>query len=527
MKFSKLKSTYQTSLSSRSQRGQSLFSFKKESILINNRSQLFLASSNFLCRFVEYLIFRWEKLLLSLKRSYLFEIIRFKELSNSFTQNKIALPRIKTNRSNLLFFFNIPFNLSLIISEIFVSITKKTIYLYRLFIFLSLPFLIFLINQTFVVKDQKDYLPSLLQYNKKACFSKQEGKTKKKNLSLISLRESGFNSDNIRLLFKNLKDSALVKQDSSWFCNEKRSYLASFHMSYLTFFFNIYKEKSLCIPLPLRASFCQKMNKIFISGQFLILKNPKFDKISNYRLGHTHKKEFMFSKWFFSFIELKKHNLVHFFLGNSLKQRDYILEENKKEKRFLQRSQPSFHSIDFFRFVRFFYFWTLRDNSKNFAKLKFFQKVDSPFFSLIQPKHFNWLNNFPVIVLSREESFLFLKKQQPFVFRYYQNALKSHFITSEGYSSCDNLLFALRNRSYSLETCPIFLKKIKSINNLYSNLSSKTFFGNSEFFHFVSNRAKIISEISERKKNNHVLKTNESTYLQSVDFYLKKKKAQR
>ena len=471
---------------------------------------------------MEYLILEWRNFLFYLKKDYLFELIRFKEISNFFAPNKISLTKLKTNHSSLLFFFNIPFSFSFLVSEIFVSITKKTIYLYRLFFFLSLPFLIFFINQTFVVKDQKDYLFFLLQKNKKVGFSKQEGegKTKKKFLSLISLRKNGFNNNNIRMLFKNLKDSTLVKQDFSLFCNERRSYRASYHMSYLAFFFNIYQKKSFFIPFSLRASFYQRMTKIFIYGKFLILNNLEVEKNSNYGLGHTPKKMLMFSKWFFSSLELKKNNLVHFFLENSLQRQNYILEENKRKKRFLHKSQLSFHSLDFFEFFRFFSFWTLRENNKNFAKGNFFQKVESPFFSLIQPNYFNWLNDFLAPISS--DFFLSLKNQQPFVFRYYQNALKSHLITSERYSNSNSLLFSFLNQSYSLENFPTYNKKFKKkrcLNNISSNFSTNTFFGNSEFFHFVSNRAKIISEIYERKKNNRAIKTTENTYLNPVNFY--------
>jgi hypothetical protein len=574
MNFSKFNSNYQIYL-------RSTLSLKKKSTVASNKNHLVLSSFTFLCKYIEYFILRWKIFLFFLKRNYLFELLRFKEISNSFEKNKRFLIKLKNNRSILLFCFNIPFSFSLIISEIFESIKEKTTYFYKFFIYISLYLLIFFVNQAFVSQSEKNYLLFLLPENQKACSYKQHRQTKKNFFYVQNFRKNIFNNSIVKILFKKLKNSVLLKQDSSWFFNQK--------ISYLTFLSNVSQEKLFCIPLYFRTSLYQKKN-------FSPLKSSPVQKKKNYGLNPIQQKNLGFFKWFSIYLKLKKNKIFYFFRGNLLNRNTYILEEknnfwkkeffqkidsllfsllqprdlkflieslaptdslvNELEERinpkndflgikddllifFFQAFLADMHSLPIPNWFKDTYLKKVNSIQKNknlyrqYNLTSFSKKKVKEIFSLFQDKKF--LNHFltklfsfwnPIGQISFRNSglkrllFFSATKQQPFVFRSYKDAIKLPFSNSDKctYLNLDTLLFPLKNKSSSLYFFPSYLKEIKQIKLLYSFSSH---FSNNNFF----NHRDFFYFVYNRTKIISALQTVENTYLYDLDFYLSKNKS--
>jgi hypothetical protein len=389
----------------------SMFSLTKESTLVNNQKEILFYSLTNLIKYLEYLIFHLKLFSFSIKKNYLFQLITFKKLMNFLKINSLALffEKIKNNRSTILLFFNIPFILSQIFSEVFESIIKKTIYLYRFFLLLSIPVLIFSVNQTFVSKNTKNYLSFLLP--EKKIFSLQDFPDEKNFVYIKELKKTIFHNHILKILANKVKIFNIPKEAAS------RPFVLEKKISYSTYLPTISKEKFLS------NSWIEKernFSNIFLSNQNFLLKNLDVDA----RTTFIEQKRIIFTKWFCFYLRLKKANLINLFSWNSLNQNNYFgLKKNSRE---------SFHlnDLDFLRFSPFRLLET-KTKKKNFFKQEFFQRLDSFFYSVIQPKELSSLSNFPLKILSKKYSFILESVNSPKYDDFFLKRFNNEFISKE------------------------------------------------------------------------------------------------
>jgi hypothetical protein len=446
MESSKFKSNDQRSLGS-------MFSLTKESTLVNNQKQILFFSLTNLIKYLEYFIFHFKLFCFSLKKNYLFQLITFKKLINFQKINSFSLffKKIKNNRSTILLFFNIPFLFSRIFSEVFESIIKKTIYLYRFFLLLSIPVLIFSVNQTFVSKNTKNYLSFLLPENKNKIFSLQDLQDEKNFIYIKDLKKNLFHNSILKILSKKIKHINLPKEDSSFVFEKKISYDTSFP--------TISKEKILS------NSWVKKENnfsQIFLLNQSFLRKNRDVGE----KTASIDQKRIIFTKWFCFYLKLKKDNLSNLFSWNLLKQNNYFFIKNKNLENFNE------NSLDFFDFPVFSPVRLLetKTKKKNFFKEEFFQKLDSFFYTVIQPKELGYLSNFPLKILSNKYSFILESLNYPTSDDFFKKKLilKEKTINSIKETEKKKTLFQSLNKQQWIVIIKEWIKLYPYQNNLIS-----------------------------------------------------------
>lgn len=386
MEFSKLKSKYQRSF-------PSVFSLTKKSTLLCSQKQVLISSFNNLIKYFEYFIFNWKLFCLSIKKNYLFQLITLKEKNHFFVHNDFFLffKKLKNSRSTVLLFFNIPFLFSFIISEIFESIIKKTIYLYRFVLLLSIPLLIFCVNKNFILQNKKESLSFLLPDNKKICWRTSENYQDQQNSFYIkNLRKIILRNHILKFISQKLKNFNSQKQNFSYFFEEKKAY-----SSYLP---NFSKQLQFKAYIPSRIFFDTqknmieggKFNKLVFFNQFPYKNIQNLGEITK----NTDQKSRIFSKWFFLYLNLKKNYKIKFPTNYN-----YSIQE-KKIKNVCGWSYDQI--IKYNSNYTFFNFFELCQFSKKnkYLTQEFFVKIDSFLFSLIKPRDLNYLSNFPVRILS-------------------------------------------------------------------------------------------------------------------------------
>ena len=384
MEFSKLKSEDQKSL-------PSIFSLTKEWTLLSNQKQVLILSCNNFINYLEYLIFHWKLFCLSIKKNYLFEVLAFRKKSIFFSQNDICLffEKIKNSRSTILLFFNIPFILSFLVSEIFESIIKKTIYLYRFFLLLSVPVLIFFVNRNFLLQNKKEYFSCILPENKKKFLSSGDYQGQKNSFSIKTLRKTILRNHILNFLSQKLK--SFSSHDKSCLFEEKKKFL-----SYLP---NFYQQLSVQAYLPLRF-FSDKQEKMTEEGKnftrFIFFNQMSYNNIQNTdRIKkYVDQKSGIVSKWFSLYIKLKKNYYINFQYNSSL---HYTKLKNVYRQSHNQTGNSNFN-VNCFQICQLGQFY----KKNNYLKQEFLQKIDNFFFSLIKPRDLNYLSNFPLTIVSKK-----------------------------------------------------------------------------------------------------------------------------
>ena len=390
MKFSKWKSKYQRSL-------RSMFSLTKEWTLASNKKQVLVYNFNNFIKYLEYFILNCKLFYFSIKKNYLFQLITFKEISHFCTKNYqessifLFLKKLKNSRSTIMLFFNIPFIISVLISEIFQSIIKKTIYFYRFFILLSIPVMIFCVNRNLILQNKKDSLSFILPESQKIFISRYEDgpvrenyQTGKNYLYLKNLRKTIVRNHIFNFLFQKIKNFHSQKQDS-WYLFE-----GVHTISYLSYLPNLYERLPLRIlpkvPLIERGKFNNlSLFKQFSSNNIQTLEcRFTATKGIDQKLG-------IFSKWFSIYIKLKKNYSIKLPGG----EQNNFSTKDKKLNHFcrwlprqgeIAKSHSNLNSLEIFQFGQF-------TKKSSYFQQEFLQKFDSFFFSLIKPRYFNYLSN--------------------------------------------------------------------------------------------------------------------------------------
>ena len=369
MEFSQFKSKYQRSL-------RSMFSLTKNWTLASTQKQVFLSNLNIWMRYREYFLFNWKLFFFSIKKNYLFQLITFKEISHFFAQKNYFLffKNVKNSRSTLMLFLNIPFILSFIISEIFESIIKKTIYLYRFFLLLSIPVLIFCVNKTLVLDTKNNHLSFIIPESKKLVFDE------KNPLYIKKLRKIIFTNHILTFLSEKLKTFNSQKKDLSSLVEQKISYL-----SYLP---NIYQQFPLKEPLRQRVLGGPELQETKLNRLFFIKKVPNNNsQTSNRAKKWTEQKSEIFFKWFSVYISLKKNYSIN--LQNNWTSREKKLQNLDQwsyAHREIRKSHSNLNSLEFFEGVSFFPLEPCGAKKNSFLKEEFFQKIDTFFFFLLKPR---------------------------------------------------------------------------------------------------------------------------------------------
>ena len=384
MEFSKTKSKDRRSL-------PSVFSLTKKWILLSNQKPVLLANFTNLIKYLEYFIFNFQLWCLSLKKNYLLELITFKKI-NMLTSGRndifLFLKKLKNSRSTILLFFNIPFIISLIISEIFESIIKKTIYLYRFFLLLSIPVLIFCVNKNLVLHNKKDYFSFLLPENKKICLFSENYQDQKMQASQV--RQDAFSIKNLRKTnYAGARNHILklISQKYDIFSSNQsfgplKAYLRSTVFS------------------GTNGAQLTKVRQDGLKNFFLFNGNAPFNNIQHIdRIRKTvDQKSVIFSKWFSIYIKLKTNYLIKFHNNYSIQQKNLKKVCGWSDKQIV-KSNSTLNYLKFFQFGQF-------TPKNNYLKQKFLKNFDNFFFSVSAPRALKYLSNARALKKSSNKHFV-------------------------------------------------------------------------------------------------------------------------
>lgn len=400
MEFSKFKLNDQRS--SRS----SIF-FKKKWTLANNQKKVVVSILTSLMKSFDYFLFKW------------------KFFSIQFQKNFFFLKKLKNNRSTIMLFLNIPFLISCLILEIFESIRKKTIYLYRFILLCSIPLLIFSVNKNLILtENKKDYLSFFLSENNKTIFEE------KSSFYIKKLQEKLLEENILNLLSKKVQDS---------FSQKNTSFLVDKNVK----------------------SFSSNLKFVFRNSQ-----NWKKEK------GYNYKKSVIFSKWFSLYKKIKKHyssELQGFSDLNEKNLTGFWIAKFHDDGNYLKFNKLStFVPLDFYRIKK-----------DSFTKQQFVQQISNFFFSLIKSKDLKFLNHFSLKLALNKRSLLLENLQSEFLANQFidlvekntpykqqqlknlENVNKRQWITTikewiEFYPSEENLLSVSKNKQFLKQNVQLF-----------------------------------------------------------------------
>jgi hypothetical protein len=352
-----------------------MFFSKQEWRFAPNQKQLFTSTLNAVKIYIEYLLLKWKFFYLLIKKNYLGQVIPVNEIKNFISKNFIisGLKKIKNSRSTIILFFNIPFILSKLLLDIVESIKKKTIYLYRIVLLLSMPLILFCVNNTFVIQEKKDFLSYIIPENKSLFFNV------KNSLFLNNLKKEILCNQLLPFLSKKVKN---YDPQSPKECLLSDQIIAPF-----LDLPNINKKSSLtnsvfrycCTP--------------FTKNNFL--KNKRIQKNQKQVISNR-------AKWLYIYLNIKKKYSPNF-------QNDWINLNETSNNLWIKRFK-SLKSFKLFQLSKNTFF-KLRNiycesNINFFLRKDIFQRIDSFFFSLIKPRDLHYLNKVKVKILSNKRSFV-------------------------------------------------------------------------------------------------------------------------
>jgi len=285
-------------------------------IKVNNREKEVTLKLKFFKQFFEFLLFQAKIFYFSLKKNYFFQLLSLNKDENLvfWTDFFLLVKKMKGSQNSLMLFLNLPFLFSKIFSDIVESIGKKTVYIYRFFLFLSFPSLVFYVNNTFFIDCKKDSLLFLLPEKAKNTFvSSQE------SLYLLQIKNKILRDYTVTTLLKKLK--GLNKLQKSHFSQEEKSYFYPFPL------IKIRKNSGSS---NLVSSYPFFLNRYFSSNK---IGSPI-----------SHKKIFL--KWLTSYFYFKNHYSVNFENNSNnwskkeinLRKKDYSFLQDFSKKLFLKKS---------------------------------------------------------------------------------------------------------------------------------------------------------------------------------------------
>lgn len=525
MEFSKFRVNNQIS-------SRSIFSSKKKRFLTKNQKERFIFIFTALIKYIDYFLFYWKLFYISIKKNYLFELISVKSMNDFFLKNNIFLlfRKLKNNRSTIMLFFNIPFLFSFFILELFESIRKKTVYLYRFFLLSSIPLLIFSVNKTLILpENKKNYLSFILSDNKKTIFEE------KSSLNGQKLQEDLLHNTISTVLSTKGKDSFLEKK--KFFLNEnfskekktnekkamifykwlfsykniKKNYSNEIHSFYGS---NKNNMNGIWIENSHDHLDCLKMNQIskFRSLDIFRIKKDSFTKqyfveeINNFLFSLIRSRDLKFLSTCSTEMTLNNPSLFLKNLQNEFLSKNFIsfitkkTQYNNEKKRSANISQNKEWIKTLKMWIEFYPF---DKNVLSFSKNKQVLKNNIQVFRQF---HFNFqfFKNFfefyvrNLLLNKINLSLLFLNKKESFIFRSYKKAL-----------NLQKYKFVLIQNSLNLKAIPFHFQnvpektlneKINFLYHFYFDFPNETKFLTPESLFFIEKTVNLPFNIFEEKK---------------------------
>lgn len=536
-------------------------------IKVNNYEKEVTLKLKFFKQFFEFFLFQAKIFYFSLKKNYFFQLLSRNKDENVvfWTDFFLLVKKMKKSQYSLMLFLNLPFFFSKIFSDIVESIGKKTIYIYRFFLLLSLPSLVFYVNNTFFIDSKKDSLLFLLPEKTENTFvSSQE------SLYLLQKKKKILRDSIVSALVKKIK--SLNKSQKSHLYQDENSYFPLLPLTQIVknsgsnnlfssspFFFNRhFSSNKIGSLISNRKFFLKWLTSYFyfkktysvniesdsnnVNKKEINLREKDFFSLLYFSKNKTFKKEYLNSKFnhiFFTFI--KPRNLTHLInmsVNDFLKKETFTLNLNSQKqqsegnlsffkspvldfsevKKLQQKDglskKQSIHKIQNWRS-----FSSFQNNTNFFENNKFVIKRTFDFFQnwkFVFHLILNFWKKFLMTSLLNRSTFWYCFFHQPnhFQFRSYKDAIN--------YTSFPHLL---SNKAADLQNYSFFQKKnfksnfFQEINFLYNcslQLGAKSVLMTPEVNFFFKNTI--------QKPNESIPFLIKSRNLYDLDFYSKRNK---